>query len=178
MKRAMRMVADRRARRKKTWTMDMAGISQRAGNLGPSSSIRFVWLERRVPTWSALLGGPISNSVFRTSRAASGVRTRLGGVCAVAVIVAEANALAVPGVLGVRRPRPGCDGIGTGESCTKSAQLICELGVSGGGKPARKPTPVGVSIIEEGGARLLEGGVEGGCLRPSSRGLDGGDLAR
>ncbi|KAI4120509.1 MAG: hypothetical protein LQ347_007083, partial [Umbilicaria vellea] len=71
---------------------------------------------------------------------------------------------AASGVLGrpgVRLPNAPCAGLGV--TLTKSAKLNCWPGVL---KPAMNPPPVpGVVIMDEGSARWLEGGVEGGKIR-------------
>lgn len=58
---------------------------------------------------------------------------------------------------GVRLPKAPCAGLGV--TLTKSEKFNCWPGVL---KPAMKPPPPGVFIMEDGRAAMLEGGVDGG----------------
>ena len=63
---------------------------------------------------------------------------------------------------------------------TKSEKSKAWDGVFGPPKTESNPDPPpGVVIIDEGNARFLGGGVEGGCMRAREVGLAGeGDVAR
>lgn len=85
----------------------------------------------------------------------------------------------VPGV----RPAPGvlfqgtCAGLGV--MLTKSAKSKACDGVCGPPNPDPSPLPPGVVIMDDGSARLRDGGVDGGCIRPRMDGFAGdGDVAR
>jgi hypothetical protein len=77
----------------------------------------------------------------------------------------------VTGVLAALGVHVACAGLGV--ILTKSAKSKPCDGVAGAPNMDRDPLYPGVVIIDEGSARFLGGGVDGGCIRALEAGFAG-----